>query len=81
MTHAAGESSNRVPPGTYAVVLAAENEQHLLQLEQVLISKGIAHVAIREQGNALRGELTAIGIEPRKRSELYRHFSSLPLLR
>jgi peptidyl-tRNA hydrolase len=62
-------------------IYTLDDEAHLLKIEQELKRKGIAHTAIREQGNALRGELTAIGIEPKKRSELYRHFSSLPLLR
>lgn len=81
VVHAAGESSDRVPPGTYAVVLSVPDEQHLLKVEKYLKDKGITHTAIRENGHALQGELTAIGIEPRKRSELFRHFSSLPLLR
>lgn len=81
MTHAAGESSDRVPTGTYAVVLAAQSESHLLEIEEQLKKLGISHKAIRESGEQLEGELTAIGVEPRKKSELYRYFSSLPLLR
>jgi peptidyl-tRNA hydrolase len=80
--HAAGESvAGRVPSGTYAVVLAARDEPHLLEIEQYLKDKEIVHTSIREQGNALRGEITAIGLEPKKRSKLYRYLSSLPLLR
>lgn len=73
--------TGKVPSGTYAVVLAARDEPHLLDIELFLKEKGVVHKAIREDGNSLRGELTAIGIEPRKRSELFRYFSSLPLLR
>jgi hypothetical protein len=68
-----------VPPGTYAVVLAARDEGQLVEIEQHLVSRGVAYRAIRETDKG--GELMAIGVEPRPRSMLRRHLSSLPLLR
>jgi hypothetical protein len=46
-----------------------------------LKEREVAHTAIREKGKGMDGELTAIGIEPKKRDELFRYFSSLPLLK
>jgi peptidyl-tRNA hydrolase len=79
VVHAAGESSpGNLPSGTYAVVLQAR-EQALLELEHRLQEAGVRHRAIREE--AMSGQLTAIGIEPRRKSELKRLLSSIPLLR
>lgn len=77
--HAAGESSDRVPSGTYAVALAARDEPHLETLEKKLIRLDIPHKAIREPDR--QDELMAIGIEPvRDRRALRRVVQKLPLL-
>jgi peptidyl-tRNA hydrolase len=79
LVHAAGESSNRVPTGTYAIVLAVPNQAKLLALEKRLIETGVPHKAIREPD--MDNELTAIGVEPGPRKHLRKILSNLPLLR
>jgi peptidyl-tRNA hydrolase len=78
--HAAGESSPRLSQGTYAVILCVETAAKLLEISNKLTILGIAHVLIRESDPPYAGEPTAIGVEPKPRSELKRWFSSLPLL-
>ena len=81
VTHAAGESSpGKLPAGTYAVVLSATPEQ-LKSLSERLTDAGVRHRTIIEHDGDLAGQVTAIGVEPRPRSELRRWFSSYPLLR
>ena len=81
VTHAAGESSpGGLPAGTYAVVLAAGPEQ-LAALAERLTAAGVPHRAIVENDGDLAGQITAIGVEPQRRSKIKHWFSSLPLLR
>lgn len=79
--HAAGESSDCVSPGTYAIALAAKDEQHLRDIADRLTAQGIEHTLIEENDAPHAGEATAIGIKPGRRSTLKRYVSSLPLLR
>lgn len=62
LIHAAGESSEQVPVGTYAVALAAKNEEHLAFIEHKLQTLGIPHHAVREPDR--NNELMAIGLQP-----------------
>jgi hypothetical protein len=64
LIHAAGESANGVKPGTYAVALAARDENHLGFIEAKLRRLSIPHHAIREPDAPWNGALMAIGIEP-----------------
>lgn len=81
IVHAAGESSpGSLGPGTYAVVLAADQDR-LTTLEALLRSQGVPHKAIREHDAPYRGELMAIGLRPAPRDQVQRYVSSLPLLR
>lgn len=79
VTHAAGESSpGNLPPGTYAIVLTCED---LTELSQHLSKQGVEHKTIVENSGPYSGQATAIGVAPKPRSELRRHFSSFPLLK
>jgi hypothetical protein len=80
VVHAAGESSAKVAPGTYAVVLAA-GKVCLEAIEVVLRDRGVAHSAIRENDGEFAGEIMAIGVMPERRSKIRRLFSSIPLLK
>lgn len=53
-----------LPEGTFAVVLAADDEQHLLKIESALRDRGIAHKAIREPDAPYNNSLMAIGVVP-----------------
>lgn len=65
VVHAAGESSpGNLPEGTIAVVLSANDESHLLEIESSLVGRGVAHVAIREPDPPHFGALMAIGVVP-----------------
>ncbi len=65
LVHAAGESvRSEVPEGTHAIVLAADNEPHLLQIEERLRFFSIPHRSIREPDAPWNGALMAIGITP-----------------
>ena len=72
LTHAAGESSERIPSGTYAVVLSADNESHILKIESKLVQLGIEHHAVREPDEPWNGALMAIGISPTKDRSMVR---------
>jgi hypothetical protein len=77
VTHAAGESSpGNLSSGTYAVVLAAKDSDHLRDISLLLADRGVDHVLIEEEGEPM-----AIGVKPDVRSKLRKYFSSLPLLR
>jgi peptidyl-tRNA hydrolase len=81
VTHAAGESSpGNLPPGTYAVVLAAEREK-LLELEKFLRENGVKFKAVRESDTPYTGELMSIGLAPQLKNNVRKFLSSLPLLR
>lgn len=78
IVHAAGESSDRVPKGTNAVVLAVPSEEALVALATELEHKKIPITVIVEDDSTTM----AIGIEPvSDRREVRRLLSSLPLLR
>ena len=81
-THAAGESGQgKVATGTYAVVLAAKSSGHLEQISSKLKLSNVEHCQIVEPDMPFNGELLAIGVVPKPRKELRKHFSNLPLLR
>lgn len=81
ITHAAGESSGEVPTGTYAVCLAATDEEALARVEERLARYDVPHVAIREPDAPYHGALMAIGITPMVRTtNLRRAVARLPLL-
>ncbi|MCH9686490.1 MAG: hypothetical protein K0V04_33970 [Deltaproteobacteria bacterium] len=63
--HAAAESSpGNLPVGTRAVVLAAVDEAHLVDIERRLLRLGIHHRAIREPDPPWSGALMAVGLAP-----------------
>ena len=70
-----------MPPGTYAVVLAADNERHLKEIAKKLNDYGIEHTLICENTAPYDGQATAIGVTPGRKSKLFKYFSALPLLR
>lgn len=77
--HAAGLSARDVQHGTYAVVLAARDEDHLVEIAEKLQVAGVEHVAYREPD--YYDQLMSIGVMPVKsRKEVKRILSSLPLL-
>jgi len=77
LVHAADLSARDVQHGTYAVVLAAQDEAELEQLSEQL--EAFPHVAYREPD--YDNQLMALGIEPVKtRKEIKRVLSRLPLL-
>ena len=79
LVHAAGLSARGVQHGTYAVVLAARDENHLGEIAEQLQGAGVEHVAYREPDH--HDQLMAIGVMPVKsRKEVKRILSSLPLL-
>jgi len=78
--HAAGESSpGNLKPGTYAVALAAENEQQLRQTAELLEAAGEPVHRVVESHGRYAGQLMAIGVEPGPKSIRGRLLSSLPL--
>lgn len=80
IVHAAGESaSQRLPPGTFAIVLSVEGPSEL-EAQARLGARNVRHTLIRENDPPYSGQATAIGVEPAHRSVLRRHFSALPLL-
>ena len=82
LIHAAGESSpGNLSPHTYAIALTTPDEHALEHLSFKLFQLGIKHHRIIESDAPYVGQLMALGIPPRKRSEVGKHLSSLPLLR
>jgi len=82
LVHAAGESApGGLPPGTYAVVLAARDEGHLALVAKKLRLAGVPFVAVHEPDAPYSGALMALGIPPARKEGLRRHLSELPLLR
>jgi hypothetical protein len=79
LVHAAGESGP-AEPHTYAVALAARDEEHLLQIADKLEAAGIPHVVIHESDGPHGGQATAIGCRPGPKSVVGRPLGSLPLL-
>ena len=79
VVHAAGESSpGGLKPGTYAVVLACDDFAPLMEK---LRQAAIEHRQIIEETGPYGGETTAVGVVPKRRSQLKKYFSSYPLLR
>ena len=78
--HAAGETGPAAS-GTFAVVLAVLGEAELRALSARLTESQIAHVLVREPDAPYSGAATALGIPPRRRSELRPHLKELPLCR
>ena len=72
IVHAAGESAVNVKQGTYAVVLAARDEAHIVTLEERLQSMGVSHAAFREPDRNY--ELMSIGINPVEDRRTVRRF-------
>ena len=83
IVHAAGESSpGDLDPGTFAVVLAARNEAHLLELAAELRRHQVAHKLIEEPDPPWHGAAMAIGLVPAyNRKLIQRVLGRLPLLR
>jgi hypothetical protein len=80
--HAAGESSpGNLPSDTHAVVLAVPSELELRAVAEKLSSKGIMFVEIHEPDPPYNGALMALGLVPRRKEEIFRLLSSLPLLK
>jgi len=79
--HAAGESSSKLPSGTIAVALAAEDELELQQLQERLQDAGIDHTPIIEGEGSHSGQLMAVGLCPvTDRTAIRKVVSSLPLV-
>lgn len=82
IVHAAGESSpGNLPEGTFAVALAAPDEEALMAVGASLIRAGVPFVPIFEPDEPYRGALMAIGVCPGRKEALRRHLSRLPLLK
>jgi peptidyl-tRNA hydrolase len=84
VVHAAGESAGgTIPDGTYAVVLAARDEDQLLEVhEDLKAAGGIPHVLIQEPDPPWLGQATAIGVRPtRNRRRVASVLGRLPLLK
>ena len=80
IVHAAGESSpGNLPEGTYAVVLTVPDEDALMAVAARLIRVRVHFTPIFEPDRG--GELMALGLAPRRKEELKRHLSQLPLLK
>ena len=82
MVHAAGESSpGNLPEGTHAIALTAPDEAALWRLAHTLRQHRVEHRCIIEVDSPYAGQLLAIGIAPRRKEEVRRYLSALPLLR
>lgn len=79
--HATNEScEGPLPSGSYAVSLAAKDEDHLLEVAGRLWDAEIPHTVIYEPDEPFDGEATAIGIWPtRDRDRIKKCTSDLPL--
>jgi len=82
IVHAAGESSpGNLPPGTYAVVLAVDNERALARAADVIRQRGVNFTVLFEPDVPFDGAMMAIGLAPGRKEALRRHVSSFPLLK
>lgn len=85
LVHAAGESAalfgGPLPPNTHAIVLSAESEAQLLDIEARLVAFKIPHKAIREPDAPFLNQITAIGFIPAPRGTYKKFLSKLPLLK
>ena len=78
--HAAGESGP-VPEHCHAVALVTNDEVHLRAIALKLRAAGIRFRSIVECDGDHTGQMMAIGIHPRPKSEVRKLLSSLPLLK
>jgi hypothetical protein len=82
IVHAAGESSpGQLPDGTFAIVLAARDEDHLRTIACRLVDADLVFHEIKEPDAPWDGQLMAIGLRPIQRSVGRRFLSNLPLYR
>ena len=84
LIHAAGESSQGVPPlpeNTHAVALSVSSQAQLRTVLERLIKAGIPLRPIHECGGEYDGQLMAIGCQPCEREAIKRVVSDLPLVR
>jgi len=82
LVHAAGESSpGNLPEGTHAFVLSVPDEAALRAVSGRLKLAGVAFTRVYEPDAPWNGALMALGLVPRRKEELRRHLSSLPLLK
>ena len=82
IVHAAGESSpGALPASTFAVCLTVPTERELVKLADDLRRVGVAFVLVFESDSPDDGAAMSIGVVPRRKGELRRHLSALPLLR
>lgn len=82
IVHAAGESSpGNIVEGTFAVVLTMPDEEALMGLGATLLRGRLPFTPVFEPDAPFNGQLMAIGIEPRRKEELRRYLSALPLLK
>lgn len=82
IVHAAGESSpGDIVEGTFAVVLAAPDEESLMAVAARLLRERVAFVPIFEPDAPYDGALMAIGLRPARKETLRRYLSALPLLK
>jgi hypothetical protein len=80
--HAAGESSpGNLSSGTFAVALTVPDERALVKLADDLRRAAVAFTLIFEPDKPYDGAAMALGVTPRRKGELRRHLSALPLLR
>lgn len=82
MIHAAGESSpGNLPAETFAVALTVPDERALVKLADDLRRAGVAFVLVFEPDPPFNGAAMSLGVCPRRKGELRRYLSALPLLR
>lgn len=82
VAHAAGEGSERHPPGTYVVILQVGDEAELMATSKRLVAGEVGHTVMRETAGTYEGQALSIGLELiSDRSRVKRCLSHLPLLR
>lgn len=92
--HAAGESSTHyagaydstlyrthLPAHTVAVVLEAEDELHLLEIQKMLQVNSVKHVSVVETDQPYCQQLMAIGLVPTSSDEVVKLLKPFKLLR
>lgn len=63
------------------MVLTSPNEEALQGLAKVLDNNGISYAPVVENSGPHAGQLMALGLHPRPKSEVRRFLSALPLLK
>ena len=80
--HAAGESAkDKIKPGTYAVALHAQDEDHLEQIAEYLADNCVRFTPIVESSAPYSGQLMALGLKPNPRNSIAMYVSQLPLVK